>query len=231
MSADRLPTGYRQVTDRLPTGYRQLNMGAIVHFYQFETRILLPLHKWIMQYIWFCLSTFHLYNFFPTISCSFLINISIFWWSWRQFLCKCKTSLNLMLIISRKCLAWIKTAFLLKYFSCYILVTVCFVYLFTRKCLCFPCMGYGWFYLSFKDLPKLSRHKFWEHLFTIVLKCISPLKEGNTHLKTFDGMMLLHCKYNARNRLRVCLICWVITSLLRSRKTFYNISFNTNCYQ
>ena len=44
------------------------------------------------------------------------------------------------------------------------------------------------------DQPKLSRHKFWEHLFIIVLKCNSLL-QGVTCLYSSDGMMLLHFKY------------------------------------
>ena len=78
-----------------------------------------------------------------------------------------------------------------------------FVYLFASKCLCLPHIGCGWFHFNFKDQLKLSCHKFWGHLFTIVLECNSPLYGGNMCSSTSDGMTLLHCKYNAHDRLRM----------------------------
>ena len=47
--------------------------------------------------------------------------------------------------------------------------------------------------MALTDQLKSSRHKFWEHLFTTVLKCNSPLWEGNAFVELWwnDATSLL----------------------------------------
>ena len=57
---------------------------------------------------------------------------------------------------------------------------------------------------------------------------ITLILRGNMSSKSSDGMTLLHYKYNACDRLRICLICWVITSPLLLRLIIIVLAQNVN---